>query len=100
MHKVTLAKEIDSMNDTVKVGNNHPMLNGMLTNLLAVKEQAKRIMGNAGAAYFAIHRMPSQVQEAIIHAYMNSMRQVFLFPLIVGGVMLVLALFMKNVRCS
>ncbi|CDH57209.1 major facilitator superfamily protein [Lichtheimia corymbifera JMRC:FSU:9682] len=79
VHKITLAKEIDAMDPTVK-------------------EQAKRTMGNTGTDYIAIHRMPSQAQDAVTHAYMNSMLQVFRFPLIVGGVMLALALLMKNIR--
>lgn len=77
-----------------------PVLNEMLRDLLAPKEQAKPIMGNTGTDYFAIHRLPSQAQDDVIHAYMNSMLQVFRFPLIVGGVMLVLALYMKNIRYS
>lgn len=101
VHKITLAKEIDAMDLTVKVrsnDNNDPVLNEMLRNLLVTKEQAKRIMGNTGTDYIAIHRMPSQAQDAVTHAYMNSMLQVFRFPPIVGGVMLVLALLMKNIR--
>ncbi|KAG0165272.1 hypothetical protein DFQ30_008692 [Apophysomyces sp. BC1015] len=48
--------------------------------------------------YLYIRKMPIDIQEPIIHAYVQSLRIVFLIPLVSGGVGIICSAFVKNIR--
>ncbi|KAI8150253.1 major facilitator superfamily domain-containing protein [Fennellomyces sp. T-0311] len=48
--------------------------------------------------YLYIRDMPAEYQQPIIHAYMAALNNVFIVPIVAGGVGVICAIFIRNVR--
>lgn len=64
----------------------------------AILQQAAQY--GALSNYLYIRDMPQEYQGPIIHAYMEALHNVFIVPLVAGGVGFICALFVRNIRCG
>ncbi|CDH58440.1 potential mfs-mdr transporter [Lichtheimia corymbifera JMRC:FSU:9682] len=62
----------------------------------AILQQAAKY--GALSNYLYIRDMPQEYQGPIIHAYMEALHNVFIVPLVAGGVGFICALFVRNIR--
>ncbi|CDH60525.1 family drug resistance transporter [Lichtheimia corymbifera JMRC:FSU:9682] len=53
---------------------------------------------NALENYLYIRNVPAEYQPPLVHAYMQAVRNVFIFPAVAGGIILIVALISPNVR--
>lgn len=62
----------------------------------AILQQAAKY--GALSNYLYIRDMPQEYQGPIIHAYMEALHNVFIVPLVAGGVGFICALFVRNIK--
>lgn len=62
----------------------------------AILQQAAKY--GALSNYLYIRDMPQEFQGPIIHAYMEALHNVFIVPLVAGGVGFICALFVRNIK--
>lgn len=62
----------------------------------AILQQAAKY--GALSNYLHIREMPQEYQNPIIHAYMEALHNVFIIPLVAGGIGFICAIFIRNIR--
>lgn len=68
-------------------------LKGVSQDVLAVAKEY-----GALSNYLYIRDMPQEYQGPIIHAYMNALHNVFIIPLVAGGIGFICACFIRNIK--